>query len=151
MADSAADADVLRSQRYIRRALDWRPTPMWPCWAWNLDPSQSGFAKGRLSSAEELTALKADGAVGDLGGHILLEDGRLHNNPYQERMIPPQPRRPQAYPQNNCRRRWGGQARCHPGVTCARAPSPCCHDDRTAGSVLELQEAGRANEKQNDN
>ena len=88
MADSAADAQVLRSQRDIRRALELaRSADVALLGVGNLNPAQSGFAKGGFLNAAELAALKHDGAVGDMGGHILTADGRLHDNAYRERMI----------------------------------------------------------------
>jgi DNA-binding transcriptional regulator LsrR (DeoR family) len=88
MADSAADAEVLRSQRDIRRALDTaRSADVALLGIGSLDPAESGFVKGGFLSSDELAALAGAGAVGDMGGHILTVDGCLHDNRYDDRII----------------------------------------------------------------
>ncbi len=55
VADSPADAEVLRNQRDIRRALDLaRNADVALLGVGNLNPAQSGFVKGGFLSAEEL-------------------------------------------------------------------------------------------------
>ena len=88
VADSPADAEVLRNQRDIRRALDVaRNADVALLGVGNLNPDQSGFVKGGFLTPEELAALVADGAVGDMGGHIFTIDGRLYNKQYDDRII----------------------------------------------------------------
>lgn len=88
MADSVADAEVLRNQRDIRRVLDLaRRADVALLGVGNLDPARSGFLKGGFLTAERMAALAAEGAVGDMGGHIFDLDGRLHDRQYDERII----------------------------------------------------------------
>ena len=88
MADSPAAAEVLRSQRDIRRALDAAENADAALLGiGNLDPAQSGFVKGGFMTPEELAALTAAGAVGDIAGRIFAADGQFHANPYGDRII----------------------------------------------------------------
>lgn len=88
VADSPGDAEVLRSQRDIRRALDLaRNADVALLGVGNLDPSQSGFVAGGFLSGEELAELSAGGAVGDMAGHIFTIDGCLHDKQYDDRII----------------------------------------------------------------
>lgn len=88
MADSPADAEVLRSQREIRRALDLaRSAGVALLGVGSLDPAQSGFVKGGFLSAGELAGLVSAGAAGDLGGHIFALDGGLQDRALDERII----------------------------------------------------------------
>lgn len=88
MADSPADAEVLRNQRDIRRALDMaRNADVALLGVGNLNPAQSGFVKGGFLTAEELMALAANGAVGDMGGHIFRIDGQLQDRRQDDRVI----------------------------------------------------------------
>ena len=88
LPDTAAAAAVLRSQRDIRRTLDLaRSADIALLGVGNLDPSQSGFVRGGFLSAEDLAALTAAGAVGDLGGHVLTIDGRLQDQAHDDRLI----------------------------------------------------------------
>ncbi len=88
VADSPADAEVLRNQRDIRRALDLaRNADVALLGVGNLNPSQSGFVKGGFLNAEDLAMLAAAGAVGDIGGHIFTRDGGLYDKQYDDRII----------------------------------------------------------------
>ena len=88
VADSPGDADVLRNQRDIRRALDLaRSADVALLGVGNLSPAQSGFVKGGFLNSEELAALAAGGAVGDMGGHIFTVDGCLFDKQYDDRII----------------------------------------------------------------
>ena len=88
LADSPADAEVLRSQREIRRSLDLaRNADVALLGVGSLDPARSGFVKGGFLSAEELAAMVRAGAAGDLGGHIFTLDGELQDTMLDERII----------------------------------------------------------------
>ena len=88
LADSPADAEVLRSQREIRRCLDLaRNADVALLGVGSLDPARSGFVKGGFLSAEELAAMVRAGAAGDLGGHIFTLDGELQDTMLDERII----------------------------------------------------------------
>lgn len=112
LADSPADAAVLRSQREIRRTLDLaRNADVALLGIGNLDPTHSGFVLERRGDYDqggshgqsghhsrvgghsgfltpaELTALTQGGAVGDMGGHIFTLSGRIHDKLYDDRLI----------------------------------------------------------------
>jgi deoxyribonucleoside regulator len=88
VADSPGDAEVLRNQRDIRRALDLaRNADVALLGVGNLNPAQSGFVKGGFLSVEELAELSGGGAVGDMAGHIFTIDGCLYDKQYDDRII----------------------------------------------------------------
>lgn len=88
VADSPGDAEVLRNQRDIRRALDLaRNADVALLGVGNLNPAQSGFVAGGFLSVEELAELSAGGAVGDMAGHIFTIDGSLYDTQYDDRII----------------------------------------------------------------
>jgi DNA-binding transcriptional regulator LsrR (DeoR family) len=88
VADSPQDAEVLRNQRDIRRALDAaRGADVALLGIGNLDPLQSGFTNGGFLNAGELQTMAAQGAAGDMGGHIFTLDGRLFDRYYDDRLI----------------------------------------------------------------
>jgi DNA-binding transcriptional regulator LsrR (DeoR family) len=88
MADSAAAAAVLRSQRDIKRALEAAESAdMALLGIGNLDPAQSGFVKGGFMTPEETKALVNSGAAGDIAGRIFTVDGQFHPNSYDDRII----------------------------------------------------------------
>lgn len=88
MADSAAAAEVLRSQRDIKRALDAaRAADVALLGVGSLDPATSGFVKGGFMTPAELGKLTAAGAAGDIAGRIFTRDGQLHDNAYDSRII----------------------------------------------------------------
>ena len=152
MADSAADAEVLRSQRDIRRALDLaRNADVALLGVGNLNPVQSGFAKGGFLSADELAALKEGGAVGDIGGHILTIDGALHDNAYHERLIGLSLDDLKHIPKTIAVAAGVEKSTAILGALRSGAVTVLITDDRTAGSVLALEGDERANGRNSDN
>lgn len=88
MADSASAAAVLRSQRDIRRALDVAESAeVALVGVGNLDPTRAGLVKGGFLTPDEVMALTAAGAVGDIAGRIFTDEGQLHSNCYDDRII----------------------------------------------------------------
>jgi DNA-binding transcriptional regulator LsrR (DeoR family) len=88
MADSAEAAAVLRSQRDIERVLTLaRSAQVALLGIGNLDPTTSNFVKAGLIAANELTAIGAAGAVGDMGGQFITAAGARFDHPWNERVI----------------------------------------------------------------
>lgn len=88
MADSVADAGVLRNQREIKRVLQAaHEAEVALLGIGNLDPATSGFIKAGFISPEELAGLTATGAVGDVAGQIYTLQGTLHPGEFNRRMI----------------------------------------------------------------
>ncbi|MFN8487491.1 MAG: sugar-binding transcriptional regulator [Caldilineaceae bacterium] len=88
MADTAEAADILRNQRDIKRTLQTaQAADIALLGIGNLDPATSGFVKAGFISTDELTALVAAGAVGEMAGHFYQIDGGLHPGSYTERVI----------------------------------------------------------------
>jgi len=88
MADSADAAHVLRSQREIERALyAARQADVALLGIGNLDPADSGFVKAGFITSDQLTSLKNSGAVGDMAGQIFDQNGSLHQNAFNQRVI----------------------------------------------------------------
>ena len=88
MADSLEAAKVLRSQREIERTLAAaRQADVALVGIGNLDPATAGFVEAGFITPEELAALRADGAVGDVAGQIFTITGDLHPCQYNQRLI----------------------------------------------------------------
>ena len=88
MADSAEAAAVLRDQRDIKRTLlAAQAADIALLGIGNLDPNTSGFVKAGFISAEELAALVANGAVGEMAGQFYRIDGSPHPCAYSQRVI----------------------------------------------------------------
>lgn len=88
MADSVEDAEVLRSQREIKRALQAaHEAEVALLGIGNLDPTTSGFIKAGVMTPEEMATLVATGAVGDVAGQIYTLEGTLHPAEFNRRVI----------------------------------------------------------------
>ncbi len=88
MADNPEAAAVLRSQQSIERTLKAaRGAAVALVGIGNLDPTTSGFVKAGVISAEALTELGAQGAIGDMAGQFITIDGDLHPCSYNERVV----------------------------------------------------------------
>lgn len=88
MADSVEDAEVLRNQREIKRALQAaHEAEVALLGIGNLDPATSGFIKAGVITPEEMAGLIATGAVGDVAGQIYTLAGTLHPGEFNRRVI----------------------------------------------------------------
>jgi DNA-binding transcriptional regulator LsrR (DeoR family) len=88
IADSPEAAKILRRQREIERTLAAaRQADVALLGIGNLDPAISGFVKAGFITPDELTALTAAGAVGDMAGQIYTVTGELHPCEYNQRVI----------------------------------------------------------------
>lgn len=88
MADSVEDAEVLRNQREIKRALQAaHEAEVALLGIGNLDPVTSGFIKAGVITPEEMAGLIATGAVGDVAGQIYTLAGTLHPGEFNRRVI----------------------------------------------------------------
>lgn len=88
MADSVEDAEVLRNQREIKRALQAaHEAEVALLGIGNLDPVTSGFIKAGVITPEEMAGLIATGAVGDVAGQIYTLAGTLHPGEVNRRVI----------------------------------------------------------------
>ena len=88
IADSPEAAEILRRQREIERTLAAaRQADVALLGIGNLDPTTSGFVEAGFITPDELAALTAHGAVGDMGGQIYTITGDLHPCEYNQRVI----------------------------------------------------------------
>jgi deoxyribonucleoside regulator len=88
MADSPEAAAVLRSQHGIEHTLKAaREADVALVGIGTLDPAVFGFVRAGFISPEELSALVADGAVGDVAGQIYTLDGKLHPCEFNRRVV----------------------------------------------------------------
>lgn len=88
MADTPEAASVIRSQRDVHHALSVaRAADVALVGIGCLDPETSGFVRAGLIEAEELRALKAAGAVGDLAWQLYSADGTLYPCEFNHRVI----------------------------------------------------------------
>lgn len=144
MANSPADAAVLRNQRDIRRALDLaRAADVALLGIGNLDPAQSGFVQGGFLSAEELSALAAAGAVGDMGGHIFTLDGCLQDPAHDDRLIGVSLDDFRRIPQVTVVAAGAEKIAAILGALRTGAINVLVTDDRTANAVLALAQSTR--------
>ena len=141
MADSADAAEVLRSQRDIKRALDAaREADVALLGIGNLDPAQSGFVKGGFMTPEELMGLTATGAVGDIAGRIFTANGQLHANSYDERTIGVSFVELKQIPKTIVVAMGLEKARAIHGALRTGIVKVLCTDDRTASAVLGMEQ-----------
>ena len=140
MADSATSAAVLRGQRDIARALATAcEADMALLGIGNLDPSQSGFVKGGFLTPEELLALHATGAAGDIAGRIFTQAGALHANHYDERIIGVTFAQLQHIPKTLAVAAGVEKTAAICGALHTGIVSVLCTDDRTASAVLAME------------
>lgn len=140
MADSAADAEVLRNQRDIKRTLQMaEAADVALLGIGNLDPVFSGFVKGGFVTPEDLAKLTAAGAVGDIAGRILTFDGLLHANRYDERIIGISFENLKRIPKTIVVAAGLDKIQAMRGALRSGAVKVLCTDDRTATAVLEME------------
>jgi DNA-binding transcriptional regulator LsrR (DeoR family) len=140
MADSAASAAVLRSQRDIARALAAAAeADVALLGIGNLDPAQSGFVKGGFLAPEELTALRATGAVGDIAGRIFTYTGALHANGHDDRIIGISFAQLQRMPKTLAVAAGVEKTGAICGALHTGIVNVLCTDDRTASAVLVME------------
>jgi deoxyribonucleoside regulator len=140
MADSAADAEVLRNQRDIKRALQFAEAADAALLGiGNLDPANSGFVKGGFVTSEELEALKQAGAVGDIAGRIFTIAGTLHDNSYNERIIGISLEVLQRIPKTIVVTTGIKKSEAICGALHTGAVKILCTDDRTANAILTME------------
>jgi DNA-binding transcriptional regulator LsrR (DeoR family) len=142
VADSPADAEVLRTQRDIRRALDLaRAADVALVGIGSLDPQQSGFVSGGFLAAGDLQAMAAQGAVGDMGGHIFTRAGCLYDRQYDDRLIGLSLDDFKRIPQTIAVAAGSDKIQAILGALHTKAITTLVTDDRTAAAVLALEKA----------
>lgn len=88
MGDTIEAGRVIRNQRDIKHTLEVAESAdVALTGIGNLDPAISGFSQAGFINADELTALTADGAIGDMAGQIYTLAGTLHPCEYNQRVI----------------------------------------------------------------
>ncbi|GAB4508320.1 MAG: sugar-binding domain-containing protein [Anaerolineae bacterium] len=88
MADSVEAAAVIRRQRDVHHTLiTASQADLALVGIGNLDPSAAGIVRAKFVEDEELSALRRDGAVGDIAWQIYREDGSLYPTPLNARVI----------------------------------------------------------------
>jgi deoxyribonucleoside regulator len=88
IADTKAAAEVMRKQADIKRTLDIaRKADVALVGVGSLEPSNSVFVKSEAMSEKDLRTLVANDAVGDTSWQIFTEDGKLHKDAFNQRVI----------------------------------------------------------------
>ena len=88
LADSAAEALIIRKQAVVERTLEQvRRADIALVGIGDLDPESSGFVKAGVADAEQLRAYRADGAIGDMAWQIFDRDGALYDCELNRRII----------------------------------------------------------------
>ncbi len=138
MADSPAAAEVLRSQRDIRRALEAAENANAALLGiGNLDPAQSVFVKGGFMTPSELAALVESGAVGDIAGRLFTVEGRFLDNSYGDRIIGVSVEALRRIPRTIAVAMGPEKTSAICGALRSGVVQVLCTDDRTASAVLE--------------
>lgn len=138
MADSGAAAGVLRSQQGIETTLRAaRSADVALVGIGNLDPVTSGLVQAGFVTREEMTALVAGGAVGDIAGQIFSLDGKLYPCEYNQRVIGITFEELCAIPTTIAVAMGLEKARAILGCLRTCAIKVLCTDDRTASEVLK--------------
>jgi DNA-binding transcriptional regulator LsrR (DeoR family) len=142
MADSAGAAEVLRSQRDIKRALDAaQAADVALVGIGNLDPATSGFVKGGFLTPDEVAAIRAGGVAGDIAGRLFSAAGLPCGGCYDERIIGVRLDDLRRIPHTIAVAAGVEKAQAIHGALRTGAVKVLCSDDRTALAVLAL--AGR--------
>lgn len=88
IADTKASAEIMRNQSDIRRTLDIaRKADVALVGVGNLEPANSVFVKSEAMTEKDLRTLVANDAVGDTSWQIFTEDGKLHKDAFNQRVI----------------------------------------------------------------
>lgn len=141
MADSAAAAEVMRSQREIRRALQTAAAAQLALLGiGNLDAAQSSYVKGGFLTADDLLRLTAGGAVGDIAGRIFTVDGKRHRNAFEARIIGVSFEELQRIPLTIVVATGLEKTRAIFGALHTGIVNVLCTDDRTASAVLGMEQ-----------
>lgn len=144
MADSVAAAEIMRSQRDIQRTLTAAANAdVALLGIGNLDPETSEFARAGAMNADELAALVATGAVGDMGGQIFTLEGALHPSDYSARIIGIQLEELRKIPTVMAVAMGIEKAVAILGALRTQAIDLLCTDDASAAEVLRLAKQGQ--------
>lgn len=88
IADTKAAAEVMRNQSDIKRTLEIaRKADVALVGVGSLEPANSVFVKSEAMTEKELRALVANDAAGDTSWQIFTEDGKLHKDSFNQRVI----------------------------------------------------------------
>jgi len=140
MADSAAAAQVLRSQRDIKLALEAaEQADVALLGIGNLDPAQSGFVKGGFMTMEDLVALVNAGAAGDIAGRVFSSTGQFQPNPYDNRIIGISFEALKRIQRTIAVAMGIEKTQAISGALRSGIVQVLCTDDRTAGAVLNME------------
>ena len=146
MADSASAAEVLRSQRDIKRALDAaQAADAALVGIGNLDPATSGFVKGGFLTPDEVTAIRTGGVAGDIAGRLFSAEGVPCGDCYDERMVGIRLEDLRRIPHTVAVASGVEKAQAIHGALRTGAVNVLCTDDRTALAVLALAGKGQRN------
>jgi DNA-binding transcriptional regulator LsrR (DeoR family) len=141
VADNPEAATVLRSQRAIERTLKAaRAASVALLGIGNMDPATSGFVKAGIISAEAMLQLAADGAIGDMAGQFITEDGKLHPCSYNQRVVGIRHDELRHIPNTIAVAMGLDKARAILGALRTKIINVLCTDDQSAREVLRLNE-----------
>ena len=141
MADSPEAAEVLRNQQGIERTLmAARTADVALVGIGTLDPATFGFVKAGFITPDELSALVADGAVGDVSGQIFTLSGELHPCEFNRRIIGVTLEELRNIPFTMAAAMGREKARAILGCLRTRVVNVICTDDQAASEVLSLDE-----------
>ncbi len=143
MADSTEAAAVIRRQRQIKHALTAASTATVALVGiGNLDPATAGYVQSGLVAPQELEALVAAGAVGDIAWQIYNQDGELFPCEINQRVIGITLDELRHIPTTIAVAQGAEKVKAILGGLRTGVIDVLCTDDRTAAGVLKLAQAG---------
>lgn len=141
IADTKAAADVMRNQSDIKRTLELaRKADVSLVGVGNLEPANSVFVKSHAMTEKELRALVTNDAVGDTSWQIFTEDGKLHKDSFNQRVIGLSLADLKKIPTTLAVAGGVAKARAILGALNTGAVNVLCTDDKAAKEFLRLQE-----------
>jgi deoxyribonucleoside regulator len=139
IADNPEAAEMLRQQREIERTLAIaRQADVALVGVGNLDPATSGFIKAGSMTPRQLSALVAEGAVGDMAGQIFTLSGELLGTEYNRRLIGLSLAELRQIPTTIAVASGPQKSQAILGGLQTGAINVLCTDDRTANAILSL-------------
>jgi deoxyribonucleoside regulator len=141
IADTKAAAEIMRNQVDIKRTLELaRKADVALVGVGNLEPANSVFVKSEAMTEKDLRALVANDAVGDTSWQIFTEDGKLHKNSFNQRVIGLSLADLKKIPVTFAVAGGIQKARAIVGALNTGALNVLCTDDRAAREILRLRE-----------
>jgi deoxyribonucleoside regulator len=140
IADTKASAEIMRNQSDIKRTLEIaRKADVALVGVGNLEPANSVFVKSQAMTEKELRTLVANDAIGDTSWQIFTEDGRLHEDSFNQRVIGLSLENLKSIPTTLAVAGGTSKAKAILGALNTGVINVLCTDDKAAKEILRLR------------